>query len=191
VSLKSPEGAALLASAARADADGLLAAFQTQEKASWCGVASSVTVLDARGDHLTQDGFFTPEVTAVRSWWKTTFGGTTLDDLAGMLRAHGVATDVHHAASEDLTAFREALRTNLGTPGDWLIVNYDRPGVGESGGGHISPLAAYAADQDLVLLLDVSSYKYPPHWVPVPKLFEAMDTIDDESGITRGWVAVR
>ncbi|MCB9688814.1 MAG: hypothetical protein H6735_27485, partial [Alphaproteobacteria bacterium] len=140
VALDVPEGRALLASAATADLDGLLASFQSQEKSSWCGVASSVVVLDARGDHLTQDAFFTPEATAVRSWWRVTLTGMPLDDLAGMLRAHGADVEVHHADDVDEAAFRAALRTNLATPGDWLVANYDRSALGESGGGHLSPL---------------------------------------------------
>jgi hypothetical protein len=192
IALTSPEGKALLeAATARADADGLLAAFQTQEKGSWCGVASSVIVLGARGTRLTQDGFFTPEASAVRSWWSTTFGGMPLGDLAGMLEAHGAEAEVHYAADEDVARFRDTLRSNLATPGDWLVVNYDRKVVGEAGGGHISPLAAWSETQDMVLLLDVSSYKYPPHWVGVEPLFEAMKTLDSESGRSRGWVAVR
>lgn len=192
VSLRSPEGEALLASAtARADADGLFAAFQSQEKRSWCGVASSVIVLDARGAGVTQDDFFTPGASAVRSWWRTTFGGMPLGDLAGMLDAHGAQTELHYAADEDEAAFREAVRRNLATPDDWLIVNYDREALGEAGGGHISPLAAYAEDRDIVLLLDVSAYKYPPHWVPLRALFAAMETLDGESGRSRGWVTVR
>jgi glutathione gamma-glutamylcysteinyltransferase len=41
-----------------------------------------------------------------------------------------------------------------------------------------------------VLLLDTASYKYEPHWVPVDRLFAAMNTVDSESGKSRGWVAV-
>ncbi|MCA9491931.1 MAG: phytochelatin synthase family protein [Myxococcales bacterium] len=191
MALDVPEGRALLASAATADLDGLRASFQSQEKSSWCGVASSVVVLDARADHLTQDTFFTPEATAVRSWWRVTLTGMPLDDLAGMLRAHGADVEVHHADDVDEAAFRAALRTNLATPGDWLVANYDRSALGESGGGHLSPLGAFAESEDMVLILDVSAYKYPPHWVPVTALFGAMSTVDSESGRARGWVSVR
>jgi hypothetical protein len=185
------EGQELLAHAAKADLDGLLGALQTQQKGSWCGVASAVSVLGARGDALTQDAFFTPEVTAVRPWWRTTFGGMPIGDLEGMLEAHGADATVTFAGESSEAEFRAEVAANLSTSGDWLIVNYDRRVVGEEGGGHISPLGAYDATADMVLLLDVASYKYPPHWLPLSQLFRAMDTPDSESGTTRGWVAVR
>jgi Phytochelatin synthase len=34
--------------------------------------------------------------------------------------------------------------------------------IGQEQGGHISPLAAYDAETDRFLILDVSRYKYPP-----------------------------
>lgn len=187
----SPAGTHLLADSLRADQPGLVASFQSQEKLSWCGVASAVTVLDARGGHLSQDGFFTPKADAVRSWWKTTFGGMTLADLAGMLAAHGATATVHYASDESVASFRAALAANLARQGDWIVVNYNRAKLGEKGGGHISPIAAYDPSADMALLLDVAAYKYPPHWVAVAKLFAAMDTRDSESHRTRGWLDVR
>ena len=44
--------------------------------------------------------------------------------------------------------------------------------------GHISPLAAYDADTDRFLILDVSRFKYPPVWVGTAELFTAMNTTD-------------
>jgi hypothetical protein len=191
VAASSPAGERLFAESLHADEPGLEASFQSQEKLSWCGVATAVTVLGARGEHVSQDGFFTPRTEAVRSWWKTTFGGMTLGDLAGMLAAHGATTTVHYASDETVDSFRTALAANLATQGDWLVVNYDRAKAGEKGGGHISPIAAYDPAAGMVLLLDVAAYKYPPHWVDVARLFAAMDTPDSESHRSRGWLEVR
>jgi hypothetical protein len=56
-------------------------------------------------------------------------------------------------------------------------------------GAHISPLAAYDADTDRFLILDVSRYKYPPVWVVAAELFAAMNTTDtDNQDRTRGFV---
>jgi len=41
-----------------------------------------------------------------------------------------------------------------------------------------------------VLIMDTASYKYPPTWVELPKLYEAMNTIDGASGKSRGYVEV-
>jgi glutathione gamma-glutamylcysteinyltransferase len=45
-----------------------------------------------------------------------------------------------------------------------VIAAYNRAGLGQSGGGHFSPLAGYHAASDLTLVLDVARFKYPPHW---------------------------
>ncbi len=192
IAAETPEGQRLLAEAeGAADHAGLVAAFAPQEKLSWCGVASAVTVLGARGASIDQEGLFTPEASAVRSWWRVTFGGMPLADLGGLLRAHGAEVSVVHADAPTADGLREAVARNLATGGDWLIVNYDREAVGEAGGGHISPLAAWDADSDRVLLLDTAAHKYPPHWVPLERLYEAMRGVDGESGLPRGWVEVR
>ena len=66
-----------------------------------------------------------------------------------------------------------------------------RKAIGQEAGGHISPLAAYDADTDRFLILDVSRYKYPPAWVTAAALFGAMDTPDsDNHDLTRGYVVV-
>ncbi len=67
---------------------------------------------------------------------------------------------------------------------------YLRRSIGQERGGHISPLAAYNADTDQVLILDVSRYKYPPVWVEVEDLWNAVNTVDSVSGLTRGVVVI-
>jgi Phytochelatin synthase. len=88
-------------------------------------------------------------------------------------------------------ALRARIARNMATPGDYLIVNYARATLGQDGGGHISPIAAYDATADRVLILDTARYRYPPTWVPLPLLWEAMRTTDPETGLARGLVEVR
>jgi hypothetical protein len=191
VALDSPEGQALLASAVQVDHAALERAFQPQEKGSWCGVASAVTTLSAlRGARVAQAELFTPEAAAVRSWWQVTFGGMSLEALAGLLRAHGAPATAHHA-DEGVAAFRAALRRNLAAPGDYVIVNWRRDALGEEGEyGHHSPVSAYDEAGDRVLILDVGAHAYPKTWAPVERLFAAMDTVDGDGGEKRGWVEV-
>ena len=68
-----------------------------------------------------------------------------------------------------------------------MIINYLRMAIGQERGGHISPLAAYDAETDRFLILDVARYKYPPVWVTASDLFDAMNTPDaDNENETRG-----
>lgn len=60
----------------------------------------------------------------------------------------------------------------------------------QTGTGHFSPIGGYHAGRDMALILDVARFKYPPHWVPLPLLWEAMDNIDETTGHRRGWVFI-
>jgi hypothetical protein len=81
-------------------------------------------------------------------------------------------------------------RTTLAESLTFVIVNYDRAVLGQDGGGHISPVGAYSPETDRMLVLDVAAYKYPYTWVPVSKLWSALNTIDPDSGQTRGYLLV-
>lgn len=193
VALDSSEGQSYLASAGmKADYGTVDSSFETQQKGSWCGVASSVTVLNALGgrERLDQEGFFTPEASEVRGFWRVTFGGMTVDELGRLLEVHGAAAEVHHAGDTTVDGFRVLAAENLARKGDYVLVNYHRAELGQEGGGHISPLAAYDDASDRFLVMDVASYKYPPVWVEADKLFAAMNTVDPTSGLTRGFVLV-
>jgi hypothetical protein len=191
VSLETTEGRALLEQAeARSDYDRLSGTFVSQDLVSYCGVASSVSVLNALGLDTDQDEFFTPQASRVRSRYRVTFGGMSLIDLGGLLAAHGVNAEVEHADDGSVDGFREVVQRNLADPDDFLLVNYERGVLGQGSVGHISPLAAYDLETDRVLIMDTASYKYPPTWVPLPMLYEAMKTTDTATGRLRGYVAV-
>jgi hypothetical protein len=185
------EGGRLLAdSRAVADYQPLMWSFETQRRPAFCGVASSVAVLNAlrpSAPRLTQAGFFEDLATELH----VTFTGMTLQQLATLLRRHGAAVDVVFAKDTSLDAFRATARANLSRSGDYVLVNYQRAALGQREGGHISPLAAYSATSDRFLILDVAAYKYPPTWVSAADLWRAMNTIDTTSGQTRGFVMVR
>ena len=180
----------LAGSEALVDYQPLLAHFEPQVAVSFCGVASSVAVLNALGERTTQVTFFNDETEKVRRDWQVLFGGMSLGELAGLLRAHGVQAKAHHADTFTLEAFRDTLQRNLSTSGDYLLVNYQREVLGQGKVGHISPLAAYDRDSDSVLVMDTSAHHYPLTWVPLPLLFKAMNTTDNSSGEMRGFVEV-
>src|SRR5690606_8976967 len=60
-----------------------------------------------------------------------------------------------------------------------------------TGGGHFSPVGGFHAASDHALILDVARFKYPPHWVPVPALYAAMEASDEATARPRGWIALR
>ena len=58
------------------------------------------------------------------------------------------------------------------------------------GDGHFSPIGGCHRGRDLVLVLDTARFKYPPHWVPLQKLHEAIAALDSSTQQPRGWLVV-
>lgn len=198
ISLESPMGKKLLnESQIRKDYTLLNTNFETQKRPAYCGVASGVMVLNALGTHeskyqrLTQDTFFTSTASSIRSPYPVTFAGMSLDELASLLQSHNRKAQVYHASASTLEQFRAVAKANLKNDFDFTIVNYHRSAIGQTGGGHISPIAAYHQQTDQFLILDVSSYKYPPVWVSATMLWNAMNTGDAISEQTRGYLIVK
>ena len=191
VAANSKEGLRRLNGAeAIADYQQLLENFQAQALVSYCGVASSVSVLNAFGIQAGQFDFFTEEASRVRSRFKVMFGGMSLLELGGLLDAHGLQITRRHMDGVSLAEFRATLKKNLSHAGDYLIVNYQREVLGQGRVGHISPASAYDKDSDSVLIMDTASHKYPPTWVPLELLYAAMKTSDSASGTMRGFIEV-
>lgn len=115
--------------------------------------------------------------------------GFQLRQLDALLRAHGVATRmVIVTDSSPESEIREDLRRNLERHGDYVIVNYTRSAVGQSGGGHISPLGAYDAASDSFLVLDVNPASAGWVWMPTATLVKGMRTFDTLEN--RGYIVV-
>ena len=109
--------------------------------------------------------------------WKKDFG-LQLRQLAQVLRAHGLTVTVRvvdDGAAADLT---DELARNLATRDDYVLVNYARKVLGQTGGGHISPLAAYDRASDSFLIMDVNPNRAPWVWVEAADLIAAMRTFD-------------
>ena len=79
-----------------------------------------------------------------------------------------VVKDVVHAADVDANKFRSKVAEYLSSEKGRVIVNFDRLGLGQTNEslGHISPILAYNAEFDAVLLFDVARYKFlcPTYW---------------------------
>lgn len=195
ISIESTAGQALLAkSYFVADYERLIESFVPQSRAAFCGVATSVVVLNALRrpePRFTQSMFFTDSARRIRGPLRVTFAGMNLAQLRDLLRAHGLETTLSYASDVDIGVFRSTAQENLSTSGDFLLVNYQRAKLGQGEMGHISPIAAYHAETDRLLILDVAAHNYPPVWVPTRTLWNAMNTVDTLAGRSRGFIVVR
>jgi hypothetical protein len=204
VSLNSAEGEKLLLeSQAIKDYFPLSIQYVTQDHPAYCGVASSVMILNAlsvpapiapefRTYHFFNQAnlFDNPQTQQVMTADLVKKGGMTLEQLGKILQSYPVETVVYHGDDVTLDEFRSSLVKNLQQPNNFILVNYDRDAIAQKGGGHISPVAAYNDKSDRFLVLDVSRYKYPPIWVKTEELWQAINTVDPSSKKTRGFVLV-
>ena len=205
IDLRSEDGEQLLADSDALEAFVPLSAnFVTQKNQAYCGVASIVMVLNALQlpapaveeyepyRTFTQDNVLDDDTDEILSRKVIARKGMTLKQLSALLATYPLEVEVHHAADTTLDAFRASARDYLGRDRHFVIVNYLRKAIGQETGGHISPLAAYDAETDRFLILDVSRYKYPPVWVSAADLFGAMNTGDaDSPNKSRGYVLIR
>lgn len=193
VALSSPLGREWLSQSHAADYAALSAHFVPQSRKAYCGVATAMTALNAtRGPlpHLDERGLFSQSGVQLHPL-KVSFKGMSLREFGELLDAHGARVTVVMASHTDLASFREAARGNLSRSGDLLLINYERAHVGQQKMGHISPVAAYHAPTDRLLILDVATHKYPSVWVPLESVWRAMRApLNPRSTTTRGFVIV-
>ena len=198
----------LFTSQARRDYLPLSSEFVTQDNLAYCGVATLVMVLNALDieapvapNHkipgvvsyrfFTQENVFDnektqdaikPEVIARQ--------GMTLEELDKLFKSYQVVTETFHGEEVSLEQFRKFTVQNLRQAGNFVVINYLRPSLGQKGGGHISPVVAYHEQSDRFLILDVARYRYSPVWVKAESLWKAINTLDSTSDKTRGFILV-
>ena len=176
--------------------------FAEQINQTYCSVATAITVLNAMpikkpvdpvyapNAYFTQSNYFTPEVIKVISPQTVLAQGMTRDEMTLTLMRQGVKATSIAGDSIDDKVLRTLLQKALGDDGQFVMVNYLRSAVGQAGGGHWSVLAAYDAQSDRVLILDVAKYMFAPAWVEIGTLQKAIATIDTTSNTARGLVFV-
>uniref|UniRef100_A0A5B7AP31 glutathione gamma-glutamylcysteinyltransferase n=1 Tax=Davidia involucrata TaxID=16924 RepID=A0A5B7AP31_DAVIN len=174
----------------------LISYFQTQSEPAYCGLASLAMVLNALA------------VDPGRKWkgpWRW-FDESMLDCCEPLekVKAEGISFGKVVCLAHCAGVKVEAFRTNQSTIDDFrkyvvacstsddchVISSYHRGTLKQTGDGHFSPIGGYHAGKDMVLILDVARFKYPPHWVPLTLLWEAMDTIDGATGLRRGFMLI-
>lgn len=72
----------------------------------------------------------------------------------------------------------------------FIVCNFSRKYLGQTGDGHFSPLGGYHPGENLVLVMDVARFKYPPYWVPLSELYEAMMCRDKAVNEPRGYFVI-
>lgn len=202
IAFSSPEGRAIFREALAAGTmDGfftLAEQFHTQAEPAFCGLGTLVMVLNAlaidpgRAWKGPWRWYSEEHLDCCRSLDEVARTGITLTQLACLARCNGARADATFADAASIEAFRAAVRDATSSPGErHVVVAYDRGALGQTGTGHFSPIGGLHPERDLVLLLDVARFKYPPHWVSLGALHGAMRSVDPASGRSRGYATIR
>ena len=138
--------------------------------------------------------------------------GMSLAEVAALSRVTGLHTVDRRADSSSLEEFQEAIWQALGCGascdgeasgaahrhapfggrgGTHVVVSFNRAALKQTGEGHFSPLGGYSRRHSAVLVMDVARFKYPPYWVPLSALWEAMKPLDPATGRSRGYVVLK
>jgi glutathione gamma-glutamylcysteinyltransferase len=174
----------------------LIEQFRTQDEPAFCGLASVAMVLNSLS------------IDPRRPWkgpWRIFHEkmldccipldivqreGITLDQAACLARCNGARVDLYSYGAVSEEAFRDMIREACSTNSFHIIVSYSRRHFLQTGDGHFSPIGGYSPSHDMVCILDTARFKYPPHWVPVSMLYEAMEHKDPTTSQPRGFMKV-
>lgn len=95
---------------------------------------------------------------------------------------------------KELVRLKDLLIQNEKDPKNMMIANFLQgtlTGDPEGNIGHISPIGAYDAKSDRVLIMDTDRQYYEPYWISSAKLLEAMNTQDSGAKKARGLIWIK
>ena len=176
----------------------------TQDTESLCAIASAVAVLNAMSVDMISQTPVDPIYEPYPYWTQSVLAGdeclvevhdpahgSTRTQLVDMLSQCLPIHVQNIGAPDDLNTLRSLLIDALAdnNADSHVLVNFERTDlVDEVGGGHFSPIVAYDAEEDLVLMLDVARYKYPPLWFKLEDLWASTRRFDPDSNESRGFI---
>lgn len=199
IAFSSPEGRQIFTEAlAEGCMEGYFALaeqFHTQAEPAFCGLSTLVVVLNA----LSIDPGRIWK--GLWRWYGEEFldccqplaaikeNGITFDEFVCLARCNGAIVNPYRFSHNNLEDFRHAVKQVTAKPqGVHLVAAYSRQALQQTGEGHFSPIGGYHPKRDLVLLLDVARFKYPPHWVNLSALWKAFEPVDRTTGQCRGYI---
>lgn len=188
--------------------------YVPQQTSSACSLASITMAVNAltglpsgaEDKIVTQAGLL--ELVASKTWAAQAAEGgdgvlfaDLVEQTKASLKALGLSRTVTAAQpAKDPSATLDALRTllaaNEADANDIVLVYFNQGVVtGDWNGPHVSPIGAYDAANDRVLIMDVDRDWYVPYWTKTETLFKAfLKPAPEDQGVlkgeTGGWVHI-
>lgn len=180
--------------------------YDAQINQAYCAVATSAAILNSLRDHIKElpmDPMYNPYPYATQPDMfnhctnshvirrNSTFDGILaspfglgMSQTKALLECHLDTSKwnvtAHHLDPSviSIDEFRRDLQESLVNSKSRVIINFDRKGAGQVGGGHFSPIGAFSPDMDAFLVMDVAKYKYPNAWISTTLLYKSLQTFD-------------
>ncbi|KAJ0229692.1 Glutathione gamma-glutamylcysteinyltransferase 2 [Hirschfeldia incana] len=174
----------------------LISYFQTQSEPAYCGLASLSMVLNSLS------------IDPGRKWkgpWRwfdesmleccepleiVKDKGITFGKVVCLAHSSGAKVQAFRTTQSTIDDFRKYVLKCSTSDNCHMISTYHRGFFKQTGTGHFSPIGGYNAERDMALILDVARFKYPPHWIPLKLLWDAMNSIDESTGRHRGFMLI-
>ncbi|KAL8542145.1 hypothetical protein ACS0TY_003124 [Phlomoides rotata] len=147
----------------------LISLFQTQSEPAYCGLATLAMVLNALS------------IDPCRKWkgpwrwfdesmldWcepleKVKVEGISFGKVICLANCAGANVEAFRTNHTSIHKFRKYVMACSTSDNCHLISSYDTRAFKQTGIGHFTPIGGYHAQSDMVLILDVARFKYPPH----------------------------
>ncbi|XP_056175100.1 glutathione gamma-glutamylcysteinyltransferase 1-like isoform X2 [Syzygium oleosum] len=174
----------------------LISYFQTQSEPAYCGLASLSMVLNALAIDPGRKWkgpwrwFDESMLDCCEPLEKVKAEGISFGKLVCLGQCAGAEVEAFRTSQTTVDHFRQFVKRCSVSDNCHVVSSYHRGAFKQTGTGHFSPIGGYHAGSDMVLILDVARFKYPPHWVPLTLLWEAMDTVDKTTGEKRGFMLI-
>ncbi|XP_002976553.2 glutathione gamma-glutamylcysteinyltransferase 2 isoform X3 [Selaginella moellendorffii] len=174
----------------------LIAHFQTQAEPAFCGLASLSMVLNSLSIDPGRKWkgpwrwFDESMLDCCEPLEKVKTDGISFAKVTCLGECSGARVEAVRASESSLEDFRSVVKKCCSSEDEHLIASYNRQLLKQTGTGHFSPIGGYHERRDMALILDVARFKYPPHWVPLNVLWDAVNTVDVSTGKSRGFMVV-
>eukprot|EP01018_Ginkgo_biloba_P009702 Gb_13896 [translate_table: standard] len=174
----------------------LISYFQTQSEPAYCGLATLSVVLNALAIDPGRKWkgpwrwFDESMLDCCEPLEKVKVEGITFGKVACLANCAGAKVRAFRSNQSSIDEFRAYVAKCATSEDSHVIASYHRAPFKQTGSGHFSPIGGYHAGRDMALILDVARFKYPPHWVPLTLLWEAMNTVDESTQHHRGFMLI-
>ncbi|KAK3414575.1 hypothetical protein EUGRSUZ_H00436 [Eucalyptus grandis] len=174
----------------------LISYFQTQSEPAYCGLASVSMVLNALAIDPRRKWkgpwrwFDESMLDCCEPLEKVKAEGISFGKVVCLAQCAGAEVEAFRTSQTTVDHFRQFVKRCSISDNCHVVSSYHRGSFKQTGTGHFSPIGGYHVGSDMVLILDVARFKYPPHWVPLTLLWEAMDTVDETTGHRRGFMLI-